>query len=56
MRELSKFEIIYEFLADINTKNGLPTIFNRVMINEKGIYYLEKEESKDDKNKVININ
>ena len=52
MRELSKFEIIYEFLADINTKNGLPKIFNRVLINQKGIYNLEKEESKDEKNNV----
>jgi hypothetical protein len=29
-------------LIDVNTKEGSPDIFNRVHINTKGIYYLEK--------------
>ena len=33
---------MHSFLADINTKNEAINIFNRVFINERGIYYLEK--------------
>ena len=36
------FELILSFLADINTKGAMPTIFNRVFINREGIYYLKK--------------
>ena len=38
-----KFELILSFLADINTKGGEPKIFNRVFINNEGIFYLIKK-------------
>ena len=37
------FELIHSFLADINTKGGVPTIFNRVIMIREELYYLKKK-------------
>ncbi len=42
---------MHSFLADIGSE---PELFNRVFINESGIYYLEKNKFIDDDKKVKN--
>ena len=46
-----RFELIYKFLDDVITKS--PSSFNRVFINAKGIYYLEKNYTIDNVKQIV---